>query len=99
MPTDVPIAVETNAATTNSTTTANCAGIKSKSKYAAAEALERPRIPAKMPAQRKIRIIKKILRSPSAPAITFILWSKFSLRFCTQATKIATKNAATIGML
>ena len=32
VPTDVPMAVETNAATTKSTTTENCAGIKSKSR-------------------------------------------------------------------
>ena len=99
VPTDVPMAVETKAATTKSTTTANCAGIKSNKKYAAAEALERPRIPAKIPAQRKMRIMRKIFLSPMAPAIIFIFLSKLSLRFWMQATKIATRKAPTIGML
>ena len=50
-------------------------------------------------ASRKIRIIVIIFLSPTPFAMTSSLSSNDSARFCRQATRIAARNATTIGML
>ena len=99
VPQDVPMAVETKHETMNSTATANRAGICASMKYATDSALLRPTTPTNTPAARKIRIIVIMFLSPTPFAMTSSLSSNDSARFCRQATRIAARNATTIGML
>ena len=67
--------------------------------HATLSALLRPTTPTNTPAARKIRIIVMIFLSPTPFAMTSSLSSNDSARFCRQATRIAARNATTIGML
>ena len=99
VPTDVPIAVETKHATTNKTATANCAGISESMKYATLSALLLPTTPTKEPAARKMSSIVTIFLSASPCAMMPSLSSNFTFWFCRHATRIAARNATTIGIL
>ena len=99
VPTEVPIAVDTKQATTNSTATANRAGMSESIKYATLSALLLPTTPTKEPATRKIRSIVIIFLSAIPWAISSSLSSNFTSLFCRQATRIAARNATTIGIL
>ena len=98
VPQEVPMAVETKHATTNSTATANLAGTMDSIKYATLSALPRPTTPAKIPAARKIRIMVMMFLSPTPRAISSSLSSNFTSLFWKQATVMATKNATTTGI-
>ena len=99
VPTEVPIATDTKQATTNNTATENLAGIKLNIKYATLSALLLPTTPTKEPAARKIKSIVIIFLSPTPCAITSSFLSKLNSRFCRHATRIAARNATTIGTL
>ena len=99
VPTDVPMATETNALTTKRTKTENLAGIMESIKYATLSALLLPTTPTKIPAAMKIRIIVIMFLSPTPLAITSSLSSNFNFGFCKHATNNATRNATTIGIL
>ena len=99
VPTEVPIAKETNALTTNKTKTANCGGIKESIKYATLSALLLPTTPTKTPATIKIKIMITIFLSPTPFAIKPNFSSNFTFGFWKQATKSAIKKITTIGML
>ena len=99
VPTEVPIAVDTKHATTNNTATENLAGISESMKYATLSALLLPTTPTKDPAARKIRSMVMIFLSPTPCAMISSFLSKSSALFCRQATRIAARNATTIGTL
>ena len=99
VPTEVPIARDTKHATPNKTATENRAGIIDSIKYATLSALLRPTTPTNTPAVKKISSIVIIFLSASPCAIMPSFSSKLTLRFCRQATKIATRKANTIGTL
>ena len=99
VPTEVPIATDTKQATINSTDTENLAGIKLSIQYATLSALLLPTTPTKEPAARKIKSIVMIFLSPTPCAMISSFLSKSSDLFCRQATRIATRNATTIGTL
>ena len=98
VPTEVPIATDTKQATINSTDTENLAGIRLSIQYATLSALLLP-TPTKEPAARKIKSIVMIFLSPTPCAIISSFLSKSSALFCRQATRIAARNATTIGTL
>ena len=93
------LAVDTKQATIKSTATANLAGIISSIKYATLSALLLPATPTNTPAVRNIRIIVIIFLSAKPDAIISSFLSKATPLFCIQATRIATRNAAIIGIL
>ena len=99
VPTEVPIATETKQATTNKTATENLAGISVSIKYATLSALFLPTTPTKDPAARKIKSIVMMFLSPTPCAMISSFLSKFTALFCKQATRIAVRNATTIGTL
>ena len=99
VPTDVPIASDTNALTKNKTATAYCAGMIERRKYATLSALLRPTTPTKIPAVMKMRIMVMIFLSPTPFAMISNFSSKLTFRFCKHATSNATKNDTTIGIL
>ena len=99
VPTDVPMAVEIKQATTNSTATANLGGMMDSMKYATLCAPLRPTTPTNAPAARKIRSIVMMLGSPRPRPMIVSFSLKETLRFCRQAVRIATRNAATMGTL
>ena len=99
VPTEVPIASETNALTTKRTSTANSAGITESRKYATLSALLLPTTPTNAPAAIKISIMVIIFLSPTPFAIISSLLSKLRLGFWTHATISAIKKITTIGIL
>ena len=99
VPTEVPIATETKQATTNNTATENLAGISVNIQYATLSALLLPTTPTKEPAARKISSIVMIFLSPTPRAMSSSFLSKSTFRFCRHATRIAARNATTIGTL
>ena len=99
VPTEVPIATDTKQATTNKTATENLAGINVSIKYATLSALLLPTTPTKDPAVKKISSIVIIFLSPTPCAIISSFLSKHTVLFCRHATRMAARNATTIGTL
>ena len=99
VPTEVPIATDTKQATTNKTATENLAGMRLSIQYATLSALLLPTTPTKEPAARKIRSMVIIFLSPTPCAMISSFLSKFNALFCRQATRIAARNAITMGTL
>lgn len=99
VPTLVPMARETKQLMTKRTPTASLAGKMDRRNQATLSALDRPTVPTKMPAARKMRIMMMMFLSPTPSPMRTSLSSKESLRFWRQATSRAARKQTTMGML
>ena len=100
VPHDVPIAIETIHAITNSPTIAKSAGMIESSRFAALVAPPAPcATPLNAPAIRKMNSIVVMFSSPMLVAQIFIFSSKSRSLFCMKATTRPNMNATTADIM